>query len=67
VAKLEAKYQSKKKGDFFHHPNIADDPLFHEYGLNDTKITRELHDLLIDRVNPKLFFQLQTLQDKLAK
>jgi hypothetical protein len=38
VTKLETKYGK----NFFGHPDIVNDPLFQEYGTNDTKITREL-------------------------
>lgn len=67
VAQLSQKYKVTKKKDFFKHPNIVDDPLFQEYGINDTKITQELYDHLKDRVDPKLFKWLQKLQDKLAQ
>lgn len=61
------KLTSKYGNNFFAHPDIDKDPLFHEYGLNDTKITRELYDYL----KPKIDFDLNTLfnnlQTKLAK
>lgn len=66
VAQLNHKYKTTKIG-FFKHPKIVDDPLFQEYGLNDTQITQELYDHLKDRVDPKLFKFLQKLQDKLAQ
>lgn len=56
-----------KKGDFFKHPNIVSDPLFQEYGLNDTKITEELYEYLKDKIDWDLFLYLQELQDKLAR
>lgn len=65
VEKLKQKYRCRKKKDFFNHPDIVSNPLFQEYGLNDTKITRELYDYLKDKIYWDLF--LFGLQDKLAQ
>lgn len=59
IAKLIDKYGK----NYFSHPDIVKDPLFQEYGLNDTKVTRALWDKLKNKVPPGLFTSMQNLQD----
>ncbi|CAI2166747.1 26_t:CDS:2, partial [Funneliformis geosporum] len=61
--KLVEKYGKK----FFNHPEIQKDPLFQEYGTNDTRLAKELYLALKDKVDWDLFMRLQTLQDRLVQ
>jgi hypothetical protein len=56
VKLLKAKYGSK----FFTHPEIEKDQLSQEYGTNDTRVTRELYDLLITKME-RVLQQLKKL------
>jgi hypothetical protein len=47
-------------------PNIEADPLFQAYGLNDTKITKQLYEVLLPQVDSQIFKAMQHLQDRLT-
>ena len=66
VKLLKAKYGSK----FFTHPEIEKDQLSQEYGTNDTRVTRELYDLLRTKMESSLrhynLYRMLLLDEKLA-
>lgn len=61
IAKLETKYKVSIE-KVYGIPNVAQDPLFQEYALNDIHVTRRLYHFLRDRELPALNVHFKTFR-----